>query len=163
MKSKTLAFEQRKAFLYDLDYTALQASALYYFHNFKVNSKDLPDFQVNIINNALIESSLLFLRKINEFFGCKRGECHAQDFIASFVPVFLFDSQEDKRLIDNHVCHISYENVVGGKVDWYVFLNKYVPRAKSMFIEFCRSLNKKDPTYFRDFSSLFLQSNNIHL
>ena len=150
-------FEQKKEFLQDLDYTAVQACALYYFHNFKVESNDLDTFQVSVLNNALIESSLLFLRKINEFFGCRRTECRAKDFIPEYVPVYLFENIFDKRLIDNHVCHMTYENVIRGKINWAEFLTHYVPKAKDMFISFCKSLNKKEPDYFEGFIPLFLQ------
>ncbi|HAL95752.1 MAG TPA: hypothetical protein DCP55_07485 [Chitinophagaceae bacterium] len=157
MKKDPLTFEQKKAFLQDLDYAAVQACSLLYIQDFKVKSNDLDEFQLSIIHDSLIESSLLFLRKINEFFGCKRDACRATDFIPEYKSGFLFESKKDKELVDNHVCHITYENVLNGKKDWADFLKLYVPKAKDMFITFCHSLNDTSPEYFKDFIPVFFR------
>jgi hypothetical protein len=158
MKKDHLTFKQKKAFLHDLDYAAVQACALFYIQDFQVKSSDLDKFQLSIIHDSLIESSLLFLRKINEFFGCIREDCKATDFIPEYNSGFLFESKEDKKLIDNHVCHITYENVFSGKKDWAGFLALYVPKAKDMFITFCKSLNKTNPEYFHAFTPVLLRN-----
>ena len=88
-------FEQKKAFLNDIRYVLVQARALKdYFETGAKQSLIAHPFE-QTIHNALVESSLSFLRKVNEFFGGDR-EASVRLFLPNYKRHWLWD-----RLMSN--------------------------------------------------------------
>src|SRR6266536_1323777 len=108
-------FEDRRRFLVDLEYLFRQAAA---FHEFYASGaanrlSGHPIFET--VHNALLESSLSFLRKANEFFGGNR-DIAASDFLPGIGRNWLF-TKEDSTLLNDRVMHLSLEEAKHGKVD----------------------------------------------
>jgi hypothetical protein len=132
-------FEDRRRFFGDLDYVFTQAAA---FHDFYASgaanhlSRD-PIFQT--VHNALLESSLSFLRKANEFFGGSR-DIAAADFLPSIGKNWLF-TKEDSTLLNDRVMHLSLEQAKHGKVDWAAFFERNLPEAQKRYSALLISLD----------------------
>ena len=61
----------KKSFLHDLIYVMQQAMLFQAYYSSCAN-EDLSDSKFQgLVHNAVLESSLGFMRKINEFFGCE--------------------------------------------------------------------------------------------
>ncbi len=139
-------FEDRRRFLVDLEYVFSQAAA---FHNFYASGaanrlSGHPIFEA--VHNALLESSLSFLRKANEFFGENR-DIAASDFLPRFGKNWLF-TKEDSSLLNNRVMHLSVEEVKRGKMDWTAFLERNLPEAQKRYSAFVVQLRRECPEYF---------------
>jgi hypothetical protein len=87
-----------------------------------------------VIHNALLECSLAFLRKSNEFF----GGC-SQTSVRVFFPDYPLQwlwSKADSELLNDRVIHLSTGEAIRGKIDWSVFYGTHLPEAERRFAEF---------------------------
>jgi hypothetical protein len=140
-------FQQRKAFLADLEYILEQARAFRdYVRSGTKKELERHPFE-QIIHNALLESSLSFLRKINEFFGGHR-EASVCLFLPDYPRQWLWD-QADSDLLNERVMHLSLCEAREGKLDWAAFYSAHLPEAERRFDEFLLTLNDKHPDYFQ--------------
>jgi hypothetical protein len=141
------SFAERKRFLEDLDYVLKQAKAFgaYWQTNADALLEDHPIRQ--IIRNAVLESSLCFLRKVNEFFGESPREISVCDYLPSEPKQYLF-SKEDSILLNQRVMHLSLEEARQGKYDWEDFLKRHVPEAEKRYNAFLEKLHETHPEYF---------------
>ena len=140
-------FLERKLFLDDLKYVLDQASTYYEYWqtNADVLLANSPIRQT--IQNAVLESSLCFLRKVNEFFGKSPGEISIRDYLPSEPKEYLL-SKEDSILLNERVMHLSLEEVRKGKHNWKNFLDRYVPEAARRYDTFLKKLKEAHPEYF---------------
>jgi len=95
------------------------------------------------VRNALIESSLSFLRKVNEFFG-KNSEASAVAFFPDYQSQWLW-TKEDCELLNNRVMHLSLCHAIEGDYDWTVFLATHLPEAEKRFDEFMSRVRLEQP------------------
>ncbi len=139
--------EEKKHFLGDLKYLVDQIQVLPSL----IESKQLPllrDYEINlVIQNALIESSLSFLRRLNEFFGGTGREISVRHYFPERKPVFLFEGK-DHEVVNGWVMHLSLRRVREGTKDWEVFLTKYSSKTKSLYETFINELKADQPHLF---------------
>jgi hypothetical protein len=140
-------FLERKLFLGDLKYVLDQAKACHEYlrTNADVLLANSPIRQT--IQNAVLESSLCFLRKVNEFFGKSAGEISIRDYLPSEPKEYLL-SKEDSILLNERVMHLSLQEARKGKHNWKNFLDRYVPEAERRYDTFLRKLKEAHPEYF---------------
>ena len=140
------AFLERQRFLTDLAYVFTQAAA---FHDFYATGADkclAGHPRRTTVYNALLESSLAFLRKANEFFGGNRN-ISASDYLPAEGKRWLF-TKEDSELLNNRVMHLSLEEAKHGKMDWAAFLERNFPEAQRRYEAFISQLRREHPEYF---------------
>jgi hypothetical protein len=137
---------QKKIFLTDVCYVLMQARA---FHDYTVLG-GLAIFAGHPlgqrIHNALLESSLSFLRKVNEFFG-KNFEASVRVFFPDYPLSWLWD-KTDCDLLNDRVMHLSLAHAIDGDVDWTQFLATHLPEAESRFDAFLERLRREQPELF---------------
>ena len=99
-----------------------------------------------IMNNASLESQLLFLRKLNEFFmplpkkkRLKEDDLRAEHY-RGFTSPGVFLSEPDEAGLHKRVGHITLIEVRYGKKDWGEFISTAIPVAIDRMLEFCRFL-----------------------
>jgi hypothetical protein len=140
-------FFERKSFLDDLAYVLDQTKAQYAYWQTNADCllADSPIRQT--IRNAVLESSLCFLRKVNEFFGKSPGEISVRDYLPSEPQEYLL-SKEDSILLNERVMHLSLKEARNGKHNWKNFLDRYVPEADRRYREFLKKLREAHPEYF---------------
>jgi hypothetical protein len=97
---------------------------------------------VRIIQNGVIESTLLFIRKLNEFFkerpkvDEKDDDLRAYDF-PGFKEVGTFLRPDDYEQLHKRVGHMTLQQVREGKVAWEIDDGVKLAFAKSeLFLEF---------------------------
>ena len=112
--------------------------------------------EIGILNNASLESQLLFLRKLNEFFmhlpenepnkqkrkKLKDDDLRAEHY-AGFTSPGAFLSEDDEIELHRRVGHITLTEVRKKKKNWEEFLNLYMPIAVHSMIDFCRFCRDK--------------------
>jgi hypothetical protein len=144
----SITFEQKKAFLKDVRYVLAQARALKdYFETGAKASLIAHPFE-QTIHNALVESSLSFLRKVNEFFGHDREES-VRLFLPTYKLQFLWE-KADVELLNDRVMHLSLEEAQNGKIDWTDFYRKHLGEAERRFAEFYVALEQEHPEYLNE-------------
>jgi|GEM_PF-2804632 len=125
--------EEKRVFFTDVSYVHVQAAAFRsYLTTHRATLATHPFGQ--IIHNALLESSLAFLRKSNEFFG-SCSEASVRTFFPDYPLKWLW-SKEDSELLNDRVMHLSTREAKSGKVDWTDFYGKHLPEAERRFTEF---------------------------
>lgn len=102
---------------------------------------------IQILNNSCLESQLLFLRKLNEFFKrlpdpkkkerpLKQDDLRAEHYSGFKSPgAFLSDQDEDE--IHKRVGHITLIEVRHGKKDWNELVTDSLPIAIDRLLQFC--------------------------
>lgn len=108
------------------------------------------------IHNAILESSLAFFRKANEFFGCIK-DIKASDYIPSWEQTWILDSH-DKKLLDDRVMHISLAEANHGKQDWGEFFRRNLPKLHRISHQFyleLKSENSLTPKAEKGFANCF--------
>jgi hypothetical protein len=140
-------FTERQRFLVDLSYVFDQAAA---FRQFYATGADKclsgHPVMLQTVHNALLESSLAFLRKINEFFGGNR-DISISDYLPAETKRWLF-SKKDSTLLNDRVMHLSLDEAKYGKIDWTAFFQRNLPKAECRFQTFVAQLRKENPEYF---------------
>jgi hypothetical protein len=141
-----MTLAQKKVFLNDVLYVLEQAKAFreYRERGFKQSLLSHPFEQT--IHNALLESSLAFLRKVNEFFGSK-GEASIRAFIPDYPLSWLWE-KDDCTLLNERVMHLSLREAKEGKYDWSAFLDAHLPEAERRFQGFINRLKSEQPELF---------------
>ena len=139
-------FEEQRRFLRDLDYVFKQAAAFQEFYTSGADKCVSRHSMFWTIHNALLESSLSFLRKANEFFGGNR-DIAASDFLPSIGKSWLF-TKDDSTLLNDRVMHLSLEEAKNGKIDWAAFLERNLPKAQKRYSAFIAELQRECPEYF---------------
>jgi hypothetical protein len=151
--------ELEKALKMDIGYVILQTfPALKQFHDVIVPVLQKNGFkeEISVLNNASLESQLLFLRKVNEFFmrlpenepdKQKRKRLKEDDLRAEHYTGFTspgpFLSETDEAELHKRVGHITLIEVRYGKKDWEELISTSMPVAIDRMIEFCRFLRDK--------------------
>ena len=135
-------------FLSDLIYIMQQAMLFQAYYSSCANDDLSRSKLQGFVHNAILESSLSFIRKINEFFGCKK-EIGSNSYIPGFGPEWILD-KDDKILLDSRVMHISLLEAESGKHDWSGFLLRYLPKSCQMFKRFYGDLLTLHPEYLTD-------------
>jgi hypothetical protein len=138
---------QKQIFLTDIRYVFAQARA---FHEYRkcgvdVLLKDHPFRQT--IHNALLESSLSFLRKVNEFFG-KDTDASVRAFFPDITVSWLWD-RAACDLINDRVMHLSLCHALDGDYDWAEFLDTHLPEAERRFGLFIERIQREQPELLR--------------
>lgn len=136
--------DQQRTFLRDILYVLNQARAfrVYVDSGTKQQMQGHPFEQT--IHNALLESSLAFLRKLNEFFGGKR-DASARFLLPNYASRWLFDNIIEKKLLDERVMHLSLGEAKEGKLDWSTFYSKHLDEAEKRFEDFLNTLKLTRP------------------
>jgi hypothetical protein len=98
------------------------------------------------VHNAMLESSLSFLRKINEFFGCRREAC-IKVFLKDYPKEWLW-GKDDFDLLNDRVMHLSLCEAREGKYNWLNFYKTHLVEAETRFDAFLNELKKTHPEYF---------------
>jgi len=95
--------------------------------------ESMKDYNMQIVHNAVLESNLLFLRKLNEFFG-KRSQKDGDETIRAYHfgdfqdnGWFLTPDEHDE--LNLRVAHISHFEVTKGKRNWEDIFTQKVPIA----------------------------------
>ena len=144
---QNMTLNEKRVFLGDIDYIMEQASAFsnYVALGYKAALASHPFEQT--IHNALLESSLSFLRKLNEFF---KGDSEAS--IAVFFEgehgSYLW-SKEDSIFLNERVMHLSLLHAKEGKTDWGTFLNTHLVEARRRYTSFVGRLRSEQPDLFK--------------
>ena len=138
-----MTLTQKKTFFTDICYVCRQAAAYRdYVREGHQDSLRGHPFQ-GVIENALIESSLAFLRKANEFFG-KQSEASVLAFFPDYDSQWLWD-KVDSRLLNDRVMHLSLCEAKGGKYDWRTFYSTYLPEVEKRFVVFIDRVRREHP------------------
>jgi hypothetical protein len=140
------AFRERQRFLRDLAYVFEQAKAFHQFYATGAHKCLSEHSMFQTVRNALLESSLSFLRKINEFFGGNR-DISVSDYLPGESKRWLF-SKEDSKLLNDRVMHLSLDEAKYGKIDWDEFFQRNLPEAQRRFDAFVIQLRREHPEYF---------------
>jgi hypothetical protein len=106
------------------------------------NSTELKDDRemLGIINNSILESSLMFIRKLNEFFGKKEqgpsDEALRAYHFGEFTNNGWFLTESEYNELHMRVGHISVEEVRHGKKLWPIdeYLRKGLLKAYSFLV-----------------------------
>jgi hypothetical protein len=101
------------------------------------------------VHNALLESSLSFLRRANEFFDGNR-DIAASDFLPSIGKTWLF-TKDDSTLLNDRVMHLSLEEAKNGKIYWAAFIQRNLPEAQKRYAAFVAQLCLVRPLKFQRF------------
>lgn len=138
-----MTLEQQKVFLEDIRYVLRQAQA--YRDSVQCGySLFLRDHKFGAtIHNALLESSLAFLRKVNDFFG-KSGAASVRAFLPDYPLQWLY-SKKDSELLNERVMHLSLHHAQSGPLDWSDFLSTHLAEAERRFLAFEQHLAEKRP------------------
>jgi hypothetical protein len=112
----------------------------------------VSEYTISALNNASLESQLLFLRKLNEFFEqlpkekdrpLKEDDLRAEHYFGFKSPgPFLKDS--DEKEIHKRVGHITLIEVRHGPKDWAELVKSSLPIAVDGLLEFFRFLYDSD-------------------
>lgn len=141
-----LTLQQKKIFLSDVLYVLRQAQA---YRDFGKPVSATSTDEEKAIHNALLESSLSFLRKINEFFGGKR-EASVRTLLPDHPLDWLWD-QSDCDILNNQVMHLSlFHANSGSDYDWSNFLTTHLPEAVRRFNLFLARLQNEQPELFKE-------------
>ena len=141
-----MTLAQKKTFLSDICYVMGHASAYHDYTSRGFRNLLLGHPFETTIHDALLESSLAFLRKINEFFG-KNSDASARAFIPDYPLAWLW-SKEDCTLLNDRVMHLSLCEALEGKFDWMEFLDTHLPEARKRFNAFIDRLRHEQPELF---------------
>jgi hypothetical protein len=139
---------QKGVFLSDMRYVLRQARAYRDYENLGADKVLVPGNQLEqTIHDALLESSLSFLRKVNEFFG-KNVDASVRAFFPDYPLSWLLDSA-DRELLNNRVMHLSLCHALEGRdFDWTAFLSTHLPEAERRFDGFLQRLKQEQPELF---------------
>jgi hypothetical protein len=139
---QTLSLAQKRVFLSDILYVIEQAQA---YSDFAVRGPTTK--RELVVNNALLESSLGFLRKVNEFFGGS-GEASIRVFIRDHPLEWLW-SKPECDILNNQVMHLSlFHARTGTDYNWSDFLATHLPEALRRIGRFVEKLRVEQPELF---------------
>jgi len=101
------------------------------------------------LKNAVLESCLGFVRKLNEFFGLKsKRPIRVTDYIPSWKGNGWILSDADADLLSEGSMHISLLSAKEGKnQDWHMFFQTYLPKICTYLETFYEGLKSKHPEY----------------
>lgn len=138
--------QHKIAFLDDLIYMMYQVM-LFQAYFTDCTDGDLAKSHLrHAIENSILESSLGFARKLNEFFGSEK-EIGVSDYLSLWKEDKWILSRADKELLDDRVMHISLMEAKSGKQDWSKFILTYLPKICDYFKKFCLQLDVEHPEY----------------
>ena len=140
-----LTLTQKKVFLRDMRYVLDHARAFKDYVGSGTKAALLGHPFEQTIHNALLESSLSFLRKINEFFGSNRA-ASVSVFIPEYPKQWLW-GREDVDLLNERVMHLSLAEAKEGKMDWATFYLGHLDEAERRFESFFAELEQNYPEY----------------
>ena len=137
----------------DIGYVIQQTFPALKVLNEVLEKKNLHE-EICFLKNAALESHLLFLRKLNEFFlrlpenepdkKKKRKKPKPDDLRAEHYTGFTspgaFLSTEDEDELHKRVGHITLIEVRRGKKDWGKLIATFMPIAIDGMLKFCRFL-----------------------
>jgi len=131
----------------DIGYVILQACLahdLYFVEVIPVLRRTgISEETIKIANNASLESQLLFLRKLNEFFEPlpvkKEDDLRAEHYFG-FKSRGPFLRDQDEAELHKRIGHITLSEVRRGKKDWTELVKSYVLIAVKRSLEFFRFL-----------------------
>jgi hypothetical protein len=134
---------QKRTFFVDARYIRDQAAAYRNYvkdgHKASLNGHRFEQ----TIHNALLESSLAFLRKANEFFG-KKSKASVRAFFPDYPLQWLWD-EADRELLNNRVMHVSLCEALDGKYDWEDFYYKHLSEVERRFDLFIDRVHRELP------------------
>jgi hypothetical protein len=138
-----MTLAQKRTFFVDACYIRDQAAAYRNYlkdgHKASLNGHRFEQ----TIRNALLESSLAFLRKANEFFG-KESEASVHAFFPDYRLEWLWD-QADRDLLNDRVMHVSLCEALDGKYDWEEFYDKHLLEVERRFDLFIEKVHRELP------------------
>lgn len=147
-KSKTIKTASLRSHAIDeICYTIKQVFA---FQVWSANSDDFPfpqlDHGYNVLRNASIESSLLGIRKLDDYFSPlpkKRknfsDDLHVIDFLQYERQHLL--SASDRQVLNKQLAHFTSHSVTHGEFDWY--FDVLTLRAATLCLDFFDFLLRK--------------------
>ena len=138
-----MTLAQQRTFLGDMQYVLTQATA---FRDYRVQGHEKSFYGHpfrKTIHNALLESSLSFLRKINGFFG-KESQASVRAFFPDYPLEWLWD-RDACDLLNERVMHLSLCEAEEGKYDWTDFYRTHLPEAERRFSLFLERLKQEKP------------------
>jgi hypothetical protein len=138
---------QKRTFLSDVCYVLDQARAFREYRRSGAEAFLAAHPFRQTLHNALLESSLSFLRKINEFFG-KDADASVRAFFSDYPLSWLW-AKTDCDLINNRVMHLSLSHALEGDYDWAEFLDTHLPEAERRFGIFLERLRREQPELFK--------------
>jgi hypothetical protein len=135
-----------------IGYATLQACVAHDLYHIEVipvlRKNGISEDAIHIVNNASLESQLLFLRKLNEFFKrlpkekekpLKEDDLRAEHYFGFKSPGPFLDDSAEKE-IHKAVAHITLREVREGKKNWTELIRGSVPKAIITSLEFFRFL-----------------------
>ncbi len=139
---------QKKTFFNDVCYVIQQAKA---YHDYTRDGHQASlrghPFQ-QVIENAILESSLAFLRKANEFFG-KNSDASVRAFFPDYTLQWLWD-KSDSDFLNERVMHLSLCEAKDGKHDWTNFYSTHLPEVERRFAVFIKRVSHEHPDLFNN-------------
>jgi len=141
-----MTIRQKQTFLRDMCYVLRQAAAFRDYGRSGVEDSLIGHPFEPTLHNALLESSLAFLRKANEFFGMK-SKASIRVFFPD-QPLEWLWANEDRELLNERVMHLSLSEALEGKYDWEDFLNTHLSEAERRFSAFLVRVKSEQPELF---------------
>ena len=153
---KTPTPDELEKAIEDIGYAILQACVAHEIYHIEIvpvlRRNGISEESITIINNASVESQLLFLRKLNEFFKPLpgNGEKPLKDDDLRAAHYFGFESSgpflsdEDEAELHKRVGHITLKEVREQKKDWTKLIRGSVPVAIDRSLEFFRFSRDSD-------------------
>jgi hypothetical protein len=112
------------------------------------------------IQNSILESSLGFVRKLNEFFGSIK-DIRVTDYFAGWSEDKWILNDTDREMLNDRAMHISLLEARYGKQDWSKFFKTYLPKICDYFKKFYTQLKAEHPDYIsQELAEEFLHCNN---
>lgn len=105
---------------------------------------------ISVMSNAAIETSLLSFRCLNEFFRKRDGKHRVDDVVAEdfsgFVSTGPFLSDDESRLINKRVMHLTYHETPLSQIGWQIadWTARGIPRIIDFLEHLIRSLPATD-------------------
>jgi hypothetical protein len=138
---------QKRVFLSDVAYVMDQAEAFHRYLSLGYQTSLADHPFAPTIHNAILESALSFLRKLNEFFHGTR-DASIKIFFPNETGSYLW-SKEDSEFLNDRVMHLSLCHALGEKTDWAAFLDTHVSEARRRYNFFIQRLQMEQPELFK--------------
>lgn len=135
--------DQKRIFLSDVDYVMAQAEAFHHYIRCGYQNSLAHHPFGPTIHNAILESSLSFLRKLNEFFHGTR-EASIKVFFPNEKGSYLW-SKEESEFLNERVMHLSLCHALGEKTNWAEFLDAHVSEARRRYDLFIQRIQREQP------------------
>jgi hypothetical protein len=148
--------EELEQALKDIGYVILQGFAAHQMFRDDIvpalRKSGIHENLIHPINNASLESQLLFLRKLNEFFKplppgkkLEKDDLRAEHY-SGFKSPGRFLSRADEKEIHRRIGHITLMNVRHGQKNWSELITGSLPLAVDRLLQFFCFLRDSYPS-----------------